>query len=487
LGSRLAHTYLLLLAVCAAGLTVAKNARSYDQQVSSTLWAEGYSIPARDGSLVSRRRIVEDLHLAAWNLLADETDPYYRGPRLSIELGLRLDTDFAVTSEERDPDNQDAYVPGVNPLQLDVMFAYVDARGFWSGALDVRAGRQIRLDTLGYFAFDGAELVVYLPIGLSLSTFFGYEVRGGDLLGYDQLELDGVDSGGRDDELDADRYGDRVNPRARSAVGTEISLTPLSWIDAGVSFRTVGLSQPVADQRLGGRLALGARPVRAFGRVVWSPLLDRQDDLSAAFVEQTLVSEADAELEVTPHDAISVIAEYHLYRPTFEADSIFNVFNLLPQNDLGGRVVGRLGPVGASVWGFARLADQSAGLSGDEADSTVSGAGGGIGGNYRTDTDRISARLSGLTEWGETRIGAELGGGHGFLNGRLWLGLRGSYWRIDDDFSTKLSGDVVGYVASARFRIADGAEVLGEFENYYGGGREPRFVGLGILQLELWR
>jgi len=466
---------------------VVPSASGYDQQISSTLWAEGYSVPARDGSLVSRRRIVEDLHLAAWNLLTDEADPYYEGPRLSIELGLRLDTDFAVGPDERNPDEHNAYVPGLRPMQMDVMFAYIDARGFWDGALDTRAGRQIRLDTLGYFAFDGIELAVYMPIGLSVSTFFGYEVRGGDMLGYDQLELDGVDSGGRDDELDADRFGDRTDPEPRLAVGTEIGIAPVRWLDAGFSVRAVGLSQQLADQRLGGRLALGTRPVRGFGRVVWSPMLDRRDDLSEAFVEQTLVSEADAELEVTPHDVISVIAEYHLYRPTFEADSIFNVFNLMPQNDLGGRVVTRFGSIGATAWGFARLADESAGLGGDETDSWISGAGGGLGGNYRTVSNRLSARLSGLREWGETRIGAEIGGGHGFLNGRLWTGLRGSYWHITDSYSEQLSGDVFGYVASARFRITEGAEVLGEFENYYGGGRGPRFVALGILQLELWR
>jgi len=430
---------------------------------------------------------VEDLHLAAWNLLTDEADPYYQGPRLSIELGLRLDTDFAVGPDERNPDAHTAYVPGLRPMQMDVMFAYVDARGFWDGSLDARAGRQIRLDTLGYFAFDGIELVVYMPIGLSVSTFFGYEVRGGDMLGYDQLELDGVDTGGRDDALDADRLGDREDPEPRLAVGTEISIAPIRWFDLGFSVRAVGLSQPLADQRLGGRLTLGARPVRAFGRVVWSPMLDRQDDLGQAFVEQTLVSEADAELEVTPHDVISVVAEYHLYRPTFEADSIFNVFNLTPQNDLGGRVATRFGPFGATAWGFARLADESAGLAGDETDSWLSGAGGGLGSIYRTTSNRLAARVSGLQEWGETRIGVDIGGGHGFLNGRLWTGLRGSYWHIADGFSEQLSGDVIGYVASARFRLTEGAEVIGEFENHYGGGREPRFVVLGILQLELWR
>jgi hypothetical protein len=475
-----------LCALAASLLTAATVAQGYDQQVTSTLWAEGYSIPARDGSLTSRRRIVEDLHLAAWNLFSGESEPYYEGPRLSVELGLRLDTDFAVGPDESNPGNDPAYVAGLRPMQMDMMFGYIDARGFWSGSLDVRAGRQVRLDTLGYFAFDGGEMVVYVPIGLAVSTFFGYEVRGGDLLGYDQLELDGVDSGGRD-ELEADRYGDRTEPEPRLAVGTEISWTPWRWLDAGFAVRTVGLSQPVADQRLGGRLTLGNRPVRAFGRLVWNPMLDRRDDLSQAFVDQTLVSEADAELEVSPHEVLTLAAEYHLYRPTFEADSIFNVFDLMPQNDLGGRVETRFGAIGVALWGFARLADESAGLDGDQQDSWFSGAGGGIGSNLRTATDRASARVSGLREWGETRVGTEIGGGHGFVSNRLWIGLRASYWHISDAFSEKLSGDVVGYVASARFRIAKGADLIGEFENYYGGGRGPRFVALALLQLELWR
>jgi hypothetical protein len=475
-----------LCALAASLLTAAFVAQGYDQQVTSTLWAEGYSVPARDGSLTSRRRIVEDLHLAAWNLLDRESEPYYEGPRLSIELGLRLDTDFAVGPAESSPGDDAAYVAGLRPMQMDMMFGYLDARGFWNGSLDLRAGRQVRLDTLGYFAFDGGEMVVYVPIGLSVSTFFGYEVRGGDLLGYDQLELDGVDSGGRD-ELEADRYPDRTDPAPRLAVGTEISWTPWRWLDAGFAVRTVGLSQPTADQRLGGRLALGNKPVRAFGRVVWNPMLDRRDDLSQAFVDQTLVSEADAELEVAAIEMLTLGLEYHLYRPTFEADSIFNVFDLMPQNDLGGRIETRFGDIGVALWSFTRLADEAAGLDGDEDDSRISGAGGGIGGNYRTSTDRLAVRVSGLREWGETRVGSEIGGGHGFVSNRLWIGLRASYWHISDAFSQKLSGDVVGYVASARFRIAKGADLLGEFENYYGGGRAPRFAALALLQLELWR
>ena len=108
---------------------------AYDQQVSSTLLAEGYSIYTPEGEQIRRRRFVEDLYLGAWNLLTGSADPYYRGPRLSFELALRLDTDFGIGRSESSPSNTSNYVPGVRPLQMDAMVAYVDIRGLWNETL----------------------------------------------------------------------------------------------------------------------------------------------------------------------------------------------------------------------------------------------------------------------------------------------------------------------------------------------------------------
>ena len=84
-------------------------------------------------------------------------------------------------------------------------------------------------------------------------------------------------------------------------------------------------------------------------------------------------------------------------------------------------------------------------------------------------------------------MGAEIGGGHGFVSGRLWVGLRLSYWHIDDDYSERFNGDLFGYMASARFRLLKGAHLAGEFENYFREGEDPRVVVLALLQLDLWR
>ncbi|MCP4599607.1 MAG: hypothetical protein GY847_03550 [Proteobacteria bacterium] len=450
-------------------------AEAYDQQVTSALWAEGYSVSTPGGNVISRRRFVEDLRLGAWNLIPGSDQPYYRGPRLSIELALLLDTDFAVGTKESSSSSELNYVPGLTPIQMDITQAHLHARGLWNDTLDVRAGRQIRMDTLGFFAFDGVETRLHLPIGLGLDTYLGYEVRGGQILGYDALELDGTDNGGRHD-MEADRYPDRTEPASRLAIGTELSFSPWHWFDTAVSFRAVGLSEPLADEQIGGRFGLGDKPVRADGRIIWSPLAD-------------LVSEVDAEIAVTPWNPIVVSIDYHLFRPVFEGDSIFNVFDLSSQNDLGGRVDVRFNQklIGA-VWGFIRLADQSAGIDGEASDALAAGAGGGLGANYRTPVRELSARVSLHTEWGESRIGGEIGGGQALFPGqRLWLRFRSSVWYIEDAFSEFLSGNLAGYVLSANFRIADGAHLLGEFEHYVGSGQDQRFIALALLQLDLWR
>jgi hypothetical protein len=476
-----------LTLLAAALVLLPAAARGFDQQITSTLWARGYAVPAADGSLISRRRIVEDLHLAAWNIIDGSGDPYYEGPRLAVELALTIDTDFAIGRSESDPGNPSSYVPGLTPLSMDLMFFHLDAAGLLGGALDLRVGRQVRLGTLGFFAFDGAETALHLPVAARFTTWIGYEVRGAHALGYDALELDGTDNGGRHG-MEADLYPDRTEPDRRLAVGTELDWAPWRWLDAGVGLRVVGLTGPLAEQRYGARLALGRAPLRARGRVAVDPLFVRRDDTTAAAREGTLVSEADAALEVIPSERVTVAAEYHLFRPIFEADSIFNVFDLAAQNDAGARIDVVVVPgLRLAGWGFARLADGSAGLSGREDDALLAGLGGGLGGGFRGGLGDVSGRVTGVREWGETRVGAELGGSRGLVRDRLRLGLRVSAWHLGDEYSERLAGDVVGYAASVRVRVADGADVLGEFENYYGGGQAPRFAALGLLRLDLWR
>jgi hypothetical protein len=468
----------LLLLVYFLFSASAVNVNAYDHHVASSTSAEGYSVYRRNGERLSRRRFVEDLTLAAWNILPGESDPYYKGPRLAIDVSFRVFGDAGITRDERTPRYENSYVPGLYPVEIDAITAYVDGRGFWEDTLDIRAGRHIRIDTLGFFALDGVSTRIRLPIRLDISTYLGLEVRGGKQLGYDVFELDGTDKGSRKD-MEQEQYPDRMSPKNRLAFGAELVVFPWQWLEFSGAFRAVGINNGadnLADERVGGQVRVHHGRFRGTGRVIYVPLVGT-------------VSEGNAELALQLLDSVTLSADYYRYVPVFEGNSIFNVFDLEPQNDLGGRVEIDIGQfIDTALWGFARFAADSAGISGDDTDAMLAGAGGGVGGNYRTKMREISARFTYVAEWGERRIGTEIGVGHALLrNQRLWLSLRGAYFNIDDDFSTLYSGNVFGYAISARFNIAKGFRTLGEFEHYLGDGRAARMTALALLELDLWR
>ena len=453
-------------------------AAGYDQQISADTSLEGYSVYSGNGTVLSRRRVVGNIDLGAWNILPGETDPYYKGPRLSADLSIRIMGDMGISKRETQPTSELGYVPGAEPVSFSFLTGYIDAHGFWKDTLDIRAGRQIRLDTLGFFAFDGIDTRLRLPAGITVVAYLGMEVRGGQSLGYDNFELDGTNRGDRSD-LESDRYPDLEEPKPRMAGGCEVILAPWRWLEAAASFRAVGIVHDagnLADQRVGGRLDVHAGIFHADARTVYNAMVNT-------------ISEADGEVGVTPWDRVGISAEYHRYRPSFEGDSIFNVFDISPQNDVGGRIDARVNRlVKISGWGFARINEEGTGPNDDDGHNRVSGAGGGIGTDYRTPARSLSARFSMAEEWGERRIGAELGGGHGFLRkNRLWLSFRLSYWHIEDDFSELYRGDVAGYVLSGRFNITHRLRFLGEFEHYVGDGRPSRLTGYALLSMDLWR
>lgn len=259
----------------------------------------------------------------------------------------------------------------------------------------------------------------------------------------------------------------------------EILVFPWRWLEAAVAFRAVGINDGadnLTDERLGGHIRVHHKAFKGSGRVVYSPMLN-------------VISEGELALGVSITERIAIFTEFDRFAPAFEGDSIFNVFDLEPQNDLGGRLTVKVSEaIDLALWGFSRFANHAQGILGEEEDSMVAGAGGGLGGNYRTRDWDISSRITYVAEWGEKRIGTELGAGRGFFyDRRLWLFARASYFRIDDDFSELFNGNVLGYILSARFNIAKGFRTLAEFEHYLGDNRPSRFVALGLVELDLWR
>ncbi|HEX3854604.1 MAG TPA: hypothetical protein VHW01_26755, partial [Polyangiaceae bacterium] len=170
-------------------------AQAYQTEVDATLDAQFYSLQSPYGSpLIQARRYTQTLALNLYDL---QTDRVPLGPQLTFKSRLRLDTDFGQRPEERNPDSG-SYVPGLAEAPLDVMYAYLDGQRYLGGYLGFRLGRQYVVDNLGFWSFDGADVLVTTPAYVAFEVYAGFEQRGGlPMLSTSRFEGDGVSRGDR--------------------------------------------------------------------------------------------------------------------------------------------------------------------------------------------------------------------------------------------------------------------------------------------------
>jgi hypothetical protein len=247
----------------------------------------------------------------------------------------------------------------------------------------------------------------------------------------------------------------------------------------------IGVNNQFGASTIGMHFSTYGNFIKTDGRLVLNPAFDRSDNFKDAFKEGTLITEGELSAGCQIVDEGWLTLEYLLYRPVFMADSIFNIFGIIPKRDLGVRFEKAIGDkLSVSSWGFVRFVMDN--YSKTAETSPLLGAGGGTGANYFYKNRSFSIRLTGQKELDSSRIGIETGGSHGFLNETLWLGYRCSFWHTDDQLISYGYGNIAGYAATLKYNISEAARVLGEFENYFGGGRDPRVVLFMALQLDLW-
>jgi hypothetical protein len=190
-----------------AMLAAAPVARAYDFSIETRIIAQAYDL--RSIRLIGpdlelgRRRYTQTLALDLIDLgdLAAgrrKTHKHF-GPTISFSSYLRVDHDFGdwtqglVLTGGRFIDATDA-VPELraSSLDLDLLYAYLDVRGLVDGAVDVRIGRQLKVDALDWFAMDGVTARVATPFHVAIEAFGGARVRDASPLGSYQVELDGT-------------------------------------------------------------------------------------------------------------------------------------------------------------------------------------------------------------------------------------------------------------------------------------------------------
>lgn len=468
---------------------------------------------------LARRRFTQTLALHVWDIGRphDEWWRLYdpkprRGPRLSFQSYVRLDHDFGdytggdLFLGTRSVDAVDL-VPELesDSMQLDVLYAFLAAEGLLDGKVDLYAGRQLGLESLDWYAFDGAAVRVRSPWHLAGEVFGGLQVRDASPVGSPTFEPDGTSSGecqeylesgvpgsgawrpidlGRPDhnsrfrnDLDVCPQRDQLMP----TFGGAIALDGASRLSARLSYRrtmsrTPDLIGPANrfDERDVGyypdeigqapawgtnqeHVSLEARaPIDLAGdRVQVTPYGAARYSLLHALVDEAL---AGTRVKLGAH---SLEPELFYSFPTFDGDSIFNAFSVQPYVD--GRLTYELSPRGAPWTGYARgwmrrfrIEDPGTAAPGADVDSGALAGGAQVGARWVMAPERV-ARVDLFHEGG---YGGRRTGGFALVSWRvaapLLVSTRLSVIDFAEDLRPELDATSLGAQVGATYRIHEG-------------------------------
>jgi hypothetical protein len=326
----------------------AAKARAYESEVHATVDAQFYALQSPFGEpLIRRRRYTDTLSLSLDDLL-DSDKPL--GPTLSFRSRLRLDADFGIDPEERDPASN-RYVPGLEQAPLDLMYAYFEGERHFGGLFAFRLGRQFVVDAMGFWSFDGSLIALETPAYLRLELLAGIEQRAGlPLLTTPRYQADGVARGSRDG-LRSDQWTSYLGQeRVAPAFGAALETTDLGYVHARVSYRRVNnrdtvVVSPFADQlgelrtfsgdRVSTEKASASLRVEHadFGAATGSVVYD---------LYAGVTSDAAVSLDWYTTSRLTLGADVERIIPTFDGDSIWNWFTRSAMSTATGRADFRL-------------------------------------------------------------------------------------------------------------------------------------------------
>lgn len=295
-------------------LTLSTRAVAFDAEVRSDTQTQAYQVRGPAGApLLSMRRFTQTLTLAA-----HERTPH--GPRWTVRARLRFDSDFGnacdVTGDrcldELNRSRAAEFAPLFARRALDLPFAWAEGEGLLGGALDLRVGRQLVTDPLGFFLFDGGRARVRAFDHVIFEAYGGLETRTGFPLSNGRYERDGLQRADRStwDPALATRVDDRT---LAGALAFAVETTDVDPLFVRATWRRVWSADGTAEEKLGlaADLRLSAR-WRAYAEGVCSV---PQQQVSTAVVGVSMVGENH-----------SFATELSRWRPTFDLTSIWASF-----------------------------------------------------------------------------------------------------------------------------------------------------------------
>ncbi len=409
-------------------------------------------------------RIVDIGGLAAARRQARLPD---RGLRISWQSYLRIDHDFGTYTSGRIKLSEQVRRDAIDVIPelvdssagLDLLYGFVAVDGFTDDALDLKLGRILIDDGWGSSALDGGTARYELPsVPLAVTAAVGLRVRQSSPFGLSAFELDGTSGAGCREYVEGPTPGSgawKLIDRNRAVsnfklasdyefcpqrelrqptIGVSLATSRMRRFGAEVGYRrtwsdTVGLIDNVDrltypdrglyPDELGQAPATGINEERLYARVhgnlragavALMPYGNVRYSLLHAAIDRV---DTGIRLERGRH-VLEPSVEYFL--PTFDGDSIFNVFSIEPTTDvrLGYQFNGRV-RLRASTW-LRRYARE-------DGESSI--AGGVEAGIEQPIGSRLHARLDALFDDG---YGGRRAGGTGEVawkaGDELWFGAR---------------------------------------------------------------
>lgn len=433
---------------------------------------QGYQVRGLSGApVLSMRRLTQTLSLAG----AARSDDS-RGVHVSFRLRLRIDSDFGSACDpgtdrcldELNRARTTEFAPLYARRAVDLPFAWVDIEGIARRRVDLRIGRQLVVDALGFLLLDGARARLRLGDVVALEAYGGLEARSGFPLTNGRYERDGltrIDRAGWDPTL-APQVLDRALAGVAAVALETLAAGPLH---ARVGWRRVWSAEGVSEEKVGGGAELAfSRASRLLAEVVFA-------------VPQRTVSAASVAFEWTGARGHALGVELSRSRPVFDLSSIWASFWVDPTDDLRARV--EL-PIAAGVVvtasGLVRryaLGDNAIGL-GD-----VWAAGGGVGCRVRRGRHDLSLRATGEDGGPGWRAGVDLSWRAWVLRDRLRADLGASYWSVGDRYRPDRDVDSVAVLAGLALRLGRVATVSASVEDDVNRVVGHRLRAIAVLEL----
>ncbi len=432
-------------------------AQAYDVLLSADWTGQGYQLRDAQGRIFNRRRLDTLFQLYVYDILPEPKDPSKRRkphPQMYFVAACRLDADMGDYSNVLG--DSTALLRQEDPAgpSLQVLYAYLGVTGLARGWLALSLGRRFFWDAMDAYQFDGVTLSVRSPWHVELDLFGGSRVSGVLPIDSPLLVLDGTDAR---DEI----------PRWEPMVGVTLR-SDWRYLSGRMTYRHTFSKLPeFAEQQPGYLLPSGDIPTglnrwgtaeELFSLWVSSNPLKGHIVPYAGMAYSILTDRVSrAALGVSfSWGRHGITAEYARFEPTFDGDSIFNVFNVLPFREL--RLWYRLwvtsrwsGYARASMRLFQGTAPQT--QTSDDPTLERMSPGAGLGVRY------LGRRLRARADWyyqdgyGGRTFGMDLWWRHWVLPGVLsWEG-RTTVVHWADGLRENLRGVTAGVALGALWRV----------------------------------